>query len=198
MTILATRPPDRVRPEPPDPGDHIGMARLIGVNVGMSGDPAIDADDMTSEALLAICKAALSYEPMRGAWSTHAYTAALNHVRDRNRRVMLLRRTFTLNRQRYMGVSIDTGAGVAQDKQMSETPDRESEQSHEKAVDDREHVEVLMTCLSDSERSLVRMRFLMSMPTSRIADCLGISVETVRRHLRVALAKMKLHAEGMK
>jgi len=76
-----------IRANHPNPADYIHAARSEAAAFGLiGGDPSIDIEDATAEAILAVVEAAAAFDPSRGPFEAFARSVARNRIIDLSRR----------------------------------------------------------------------------------------------------------------
>ncbi|HVY85713.1 MAG TPA: sigma-70 family RNA polymerase sigma factor [Caulobacterales bacterium] len=141
------------------------------------GAPAAAAEEMAQDALFTVWRRSASFDPTRAGVSTWIFVIARNCWIDRLRRE-----------------KVELAYRAATDQS------EEAEPEAEEAVlqSEREgRVAEAMKHLSEDQRAVVRLSFFEEKTHSEIAAALAQPLGTVKSRLRLAMAKLRTHLEGL-
>ena len=139
------------------------------------GAPAVSAEELAQETLLAVWRKAAQFDPEKAGASTWIFTIA------RNLRIDVLRR------ERHPDTLLPD---------PSDEPAQPSQADHVLAAGERdERVRAAMAMLSPEQAAVVRAAFFLDKAHGEIERHLGIPLGTVKSRLRLALSKLRAALE---
>ncbi|HVZ99030.1 MAG TPA: sigma-70 family RNA polymerase sigma factor [Caulobacterales bacterium] len=141
------------------------------------GAPGAAAEEMAQDALFSVWRRAASFDPKRAGVSTWIFVIARNCWIDRLRREKL--------ELAYRSANIDDEARESEAEDIVLQAEREG------------RVQAAMRHLSEDQRAVVRLSFFEEKTHSEIAVALSQPLGTVKSRLRLAMAKLRNHLEGL-
>lgn len=135
------------------------------------GLPAVTAEELTQETMVAVWSKAASFDPTKAGASTWVFTIA------RNLRIDHLRRHRPAEE-----------IGLALDEKIDDAPDGEACLL---AAERDRLVQGALGCLSEEQATIVKLSFFQDKAHSEIAHELGLPLGTVKSRVRLALARLR-------
>ncbi|MBB6251858.1 sigma-70 family RNA polymerase sigma factor [Nitrospirillum iridis] len=136
-----------------------------------TGLPAMEAEELAQEAMLAVWRKAPSFDPARAGASTWIFTIA------RNLRIDALRR--------------DRVADVATAHEVLALPEPDAADDVLSATEAATRLRASLETLPPDQLAVVRLSFFEDAPHPDIAQRLGIPLGTVKSRLRLAMARLR-------
>ena len=169
---------------------HDPVARRLARRYLVPGEPW---DDLAQVARVGLVEAALTYDPGRGKFGTHAYERALGALRH-HRRV----NHWPVRSDGRTAIDPETGdrkplrrgfSAVPLDESMADGGEREIE-----AIETRATLRGVLARLSVRDQRLLAMRFLLDMPPTDMERRLGLARHSASKMVRRALERARAAA----
>ena len=165
--------------------DHLALARKVADSYHV---PGLMDEDRGQEAHIALCKAALEYDPDKGSFMKFATGVLCNHFRNLKKFSGRhpIEKTFT-------DIGEDNGDDFEADDYYYEDTVTVRDQFSE--VDDLDEIEFLMSCLDERSRKVLKAKYAIrcekAMTAKEIAEEFGISTPRVYQLIARARDRMK-------
>ena len=154
-------------------------------------------DDIQSEAYIALCGAALAYDPQRASFSTWARHKVRSCLLDMLRRASGGRKGDPLERFDTKGLMYDetNTHGRTNDQKYTRDPTRKfvhlTPESTEPHIDDEVFVDSLLNLCTEIERQVVELTEIQGMTHDEAAEKMGLCPQRINTARSTALKRMK-------
>ncbi|WP_027718622.1 sigma-70 family RNA polymerase sigma factor [Desulfovirgula thermocuniculi] len=148
-------------------GEHLWVAEAAARAVSPHPGPAPEGEDLLGEAFLALCEAALSWEPSKGSFSAYAWEKVRRAVQDTWRRE-------AQQSLRSAALADVTWAGA-----------------DPVGAPERDELLAALMLLPPSWQAVMNLCFFRGLGTDEAARLLGLSPARVSRIKRKALARLR-------